>query len=145
MLKKINVLTDSLPYELPPSLQFALLQFACHIHNSHPNSQFPFASPQIIVHGTHNGYAAFPHGIPLPFGTIVRSLEAPGIEPQTGIVVGITANSVGSHEIYYPSYNKQPAATILSRAATQLTAITSYPSSWNLSPPDHSPSPLPLP
>ena len=111
LLTKMNVLTDTLPYKLPPSLHFALLKFACNLLKSHPNSQFPFASPHIIVHGTHNGYAAFSNGIPLPFGTTVRSLEAPGIEPQTGLVVGNTANFVGSHQVYYSSYNKQHVYT----------------------------------
>ena len=121
--KKMAVIIDSLPYVLPPSLLFSLLQFTCTILNNHPNSNFPFSAPHIIVHGTHNGHSNFPNHIPLPCGTIVRSIEHPGLEPQTGIVVGITKISVGSHQIYYPSFNSQQGATILSRAATQLTVL----------------------
>ena len=136
------VITDSLAYVLPSSLLFSLLQFTCTVLNNHPNSNFPFATPHIILHGTHNGYSHFPHNIPLPFGTIVRSLERPGLEPQTGIIVGITANSTGSHQVYYPSFNSQQGATILSRAATQLTVLPIPPHAWNLatrSPPTHQP------
>ena len=73
--EKMAVITDSLTYVLPSSLLFSLLQFTCTVLNNHPNSNFPFATPHIILHGTHNGYSHFPHNIPLPFGTIVRSLE----------------------------------------------------------------------
>ena len=132
--KKMAVIIDSLPYVLPPSLLFSLLQFTCTILNNHPNSNFPFSTPHIIVHGTHNGYSNFPNHIPLPFGTIVRSIEQPGLESQTGIVVGITQTSVGSHQIYYPSFNSQQGATILSRGATQLTVLPLPLHSWHLPP-----------
>ena len=65
-----------------------------------------------------------------------------GLEPQTGIIVGITANSTGSHQVYYPSFNSQQGATILSRAATQLTVLPIPLHTWNLatrSPPPHQP------
>ena len=132
ILKKMNVLLDTLPYILPPPLHFSLLQFVCDLLNTVPNSKFPFSSPHIILHGIHNGYSHFPHSIPLPFGTIVRSLEAPGIDPQTGIVVGLTPASQGSHQIFYPHFHGQSSSTILSRAATQLTRLQSPPPSWHL-------------
>ena len=137
--KKMAVIIDSLTYVLPSSLHFSLLQFTCDVLNNHPNSNFPFSTPHIIVHKTHNGYSNFPNNIPLPFGTIVRSLERPGLEPQTGIIVGITANSTGSQQVFYPKFHHQQSSTILSRAATQLTVLPLPLHSWNLTP--QSPSP----
>ena len=96
ILKKMNALLDTPPYILPPPLHFSLLQFVCDLLNTVPNSKFPFSSPHIILHGIHNGYNLFHHSIHFPFGTIVRCLEAPGIDPQTGIVVGLTSASQSS-------------------------------------------------
>ena len=130
--KKMAIIVDSLPYILPPPLHYPLLQFACHLLNTSPNNKFPYSSPYILLQGVHSGYTHFPHHLPLPFGTIVRSLEAPGIEPQTGLICGITPNSVGAHLVYYPAFHNQRGATILSRAASQLTVLTTPPLSWRL-------------
>lgn len=128
--KRMAVVEQSLPYVLPLGLQFSLLEHVCEILNSYGNSKFPTSSPHIILNSTHNGYDKFPGHLPIPFGSIVQSREN-DIVPQTGVVVGITSNSTGSHKVYFPSYDGQKGATILHRKASELTVINNYPREWN--------------
>jgi hypothetical protein len=55
-----------------------------------------------------------------------------GIMPQTGIIFGVTANSVASQQVYFPAFNGQKGPTILERRASELTVLHTYPASWNL-------------
>ena len=90
-----------------PLLSNYLLQFVCDLLNTVPYGKFPFSSTHIILKGIHNGYNHYPHSIPFSFGTIVRSIEVPGIDTQSGIVVGLMPSSQGLHQIFYPHFYGQ--------------------------------------
>jgi hypothetical protein len=131
--KRMAVVTQSLTFVLPLGLQYSLLEHVCDLLNSYGNSKFPHSSPHIILNGTHNGYDKFPGHLPISFGSVVQSRES-DIVPQTGLVVGVTPNSSGSHKVYFPCYDGQKGATILHRRVSELTVIYNYPREWHLVP-----------